>query len=166
MIGSFGSVQSSGGVFFGVVWVSSHCRRPPPPTTFIRALYVIYLYRHSFVFLPSPHGTAHASSRVVITRTFVFETKSRIAAMCTRVPRFLRRGGWISAGASSGTLLQLLASQTLGRSDDAVMVTLLGLSVAATGVMCALWTFVVGWRNAFVPLTFPLSSSSSSSSSS
>lgn len=86
--------------------------------------------------------------------------------MCTRVPRFLRRGGWISAGASSGTLLQLLASQTLGRSDDAVMVTLLGLSVAATGVMCALWTFVVGWRNAFVPLTFPLSSSSSSSSSS
>ena len=34
-------------------------------------------------------------------------------------------GGWISAGASSGTLVQLLVSQTLGRPDDAVMVTLL-----------------------------------------
>jgi len=39
------------------------------------------------------------------------------------------RGGWVSVGASSGSLVQLLVSQTLGH-PDAVMVTLLGLSLA------------------------------------
>ena len=35
-----------------------------------------------------------------------------------------RTGGWVSAGASSGTLVQLLVSQTLGE-PDVVMWTLL-----------------------------------------
>ena len=56
-------------------------------------------------------------------------------------------GGWISAGASSGTLVMLATSQALG-TPDAVMATLLALSVCAMGTMVAVWTRV-GWRRAF-----------------
>lgn len=67
-------------------------------------------------------------------------------------------GGWISAGASSGTLVQLLASQTLDPPDGyryaTVMVALLGFSLAAAAVMAGMWTGVVGWRRAMTPIVF------------
>ena len=59
-------------------------------------------------------------------------------------------GGWVSAGASSGTLVQLAASRTTG-SPDALMGTLLALAVAAGGVMAGLWGGVVGVRRSFAP---------------
>lgn len=60
-------------------------------------------------------------------------------------------GGWIGAGASSGTLVQLAVSRASG-SPDALMGTLLALTCAASAVMCGgVWGAGVGFRRSFVP---------------
>lgn len=63
-----------------------------------------------------------------------------------------RVGGWISVGASCGTLVMLATSKALG-SPDMVMATLLVLSIASLGTMAGVWA-IVGWRSALWPVTY------------
>jgi len=60
-------------------------------------------------------------------------------------------GGWIGVGASSGTLVQMAVSRVSG-SPDALMGTLLVLTVSASAVLCGgVWGPGRGFRRSFAP---------------